>query len=218
MIYICQEWHVKSDILWVTYLEWHVVRGMLRVTCKEWHVKRDNLRGKCWELHVTLDISIVTCLEWYVESDNSRVTFKNDVLKVTYWKWHGNWIRQATFYHPSMPPLFNVLTFLGVSSRTFILSKHKLVHSKIDWDQLLGTTHISVSVSLRFGLSKDPLPLLYRVPQKKREICLVISISIKLYTKLLGIYFIWKIRSIAPSGVQTIFCKILGSCDISKSK
>ena len=74
-------------------------------------------------------------------------------------------LRLATFYPPSMPPLFNILTFLGVSSQTFILSEHKFVQSKIDYDLLMGTTHISVSVSqgdsLRFGLSKDPSSHLY---------------------------------------------------------
>ena len=71
-------------------------------------------------------------------------------------------LRLSTFYHPSMRPLFHVLTLLGVSSQTFMLSENKLVHSNIE---LLGTTHISVSVSqggsLRFGLSNYPSPLLY---------------------------------------------------------
>ena len=47
----------------------------------------------------------VTCQEWQIESDMLRGTclewrVKSDILK-------------ATFYHPSMPPFLNVLTFLA---------------------------------------------------------------------------------------------------------
>ena len=51
---------------------------------------------------------------------------------------------------------------------------------------------------------------------KKRGICFMIIISIKLNTNLLGIYLIWKVGSIAPSGVQKQFCTISGSRGISK--
>ena len=37
---------------------------------------------------------------------------------------------------------------------------------------------------------------------KKKGICFMIIISIKLNTDLLGIYLIWKVVSIAPSGVH----------------
>ena len=52
---------------------------------------------------------------------------------------------------------------------------------------------------------------------KKRGICFVISISIKLNTNLLDIYFIGKMGSIAPSGVQKHFCTISESRGISKT-
>ena len=51
---------------------------------------------------------------------------------------------------------------------------------------------------------------------KKSGICFMITISIKLNTNLLGIYLIWKVGSIAPSGVQMHFYAISGSCGISK--
>ena len=52
---------------------------------------------------------------------------------------------------------------------------------------------------------------------KKGGYCFMISISV-LNSKLLGIYFIWKIRSIDPSGVQKTFCTISESWYIVQSK
>ena len=51
---------------------------------------------------------------------------------------------------------------------------------------------------------------------KKRGICFLISISIKLNTNLLGIYLICKVGSIAQSRVQKHFCTISGSRGISQ--
>ena len=71
-----------------------------------------------------------------------------------------------------------------------------------------------VYVQILWGLYTDGV-LLYRVSQKK-GICFMIIISIKLNTDLLGIYLIWKVVSIAPSGVHKHFCTISGSRGISK--
>ena len=46
---------------------------------------------------------------------------------------------------------------------------------------------------------------------KKNGICFMISITIKLNTKLLGIYLFRKVGSIVPPGIQKHFCTISGS-------
>ena len=53
---------------------------------------------------------------------------------------------------------------------------------------------------------------------KKSGIGFMISIFFKINTNLLGIYFILKVRSIGPSGVQKNFNTIALSQDINKSK
>ena len=60
MIYICQEWHVKSPKSRVIFQEWLFESDMLRVTGREWYVKWEMMR--------------VTGQKWTVKSDMPRVT------------------------------------------------------------------------------------------------------------------------------------------------
>ena len=80
------------------------------------------------EWHVEIDMSRVICQEWHVESDMASGS------------------RPATVRYPSMPLLFNVLTLLGVSSWTFMLSVGPFKY----WSRLVtGNPSISVSACLR---------------------------------------------------------------------
>ena len=106
---------------------------MSRVTCQEWHVKRDMLRITCHSRHVESDMSRVPCKNKHV---------KNDMLRLICQEWHvdsdmASGSRLATFHHPSMPLLFNVLTFLGVSSWTFMLSDGPFEY----WSRLVTGNH-----------------------------------------------------------------------------
>ena len=51
---------------------------------------------------------------------------------------------------------------------------------------------------------------------KKKGICFMISISVKLKTNLLDVYLTLKVGSIAVSGIQKHFCTISGSRGMSK--
>ena len=128
---ICQEWCVKSDMSRVQcqrdmsrmiFQLLNVECNMSRVTYQEWHFESGMLRMAFWAWSIESDILRVTFWGWHV---------KSDIWRVIYRKWHSKWTKTSYFFHPSMPPLFNVLTFLCFSSRAFILSEHMLVHSKL---------------------------------------------------------------------------------------
>ena len=107
------------------------------------------------------------------------------------------------------------------------------------WSVDLGVTHSQKDLNSKFPLPERVLnffqvwlesmevykyakmkifnfALMYRMPQKKVW-CFMISISIKLNTNMQGIYLIWKVGSIVPSGVQKYFWTILESRDIRKT-